>query len=72
MRQRKGRSLLQAVKEKKGSSRCPGRRASNLGLNLSGALCKNPQLQGPKFFGVRQPHARQEPANGRGDTSVQF
>src|SRR5271165_5422127 len=29
-------------KEKKGSSRCPGRRASNPGLNLSGALCKNP------------------------------
>src|SRR5208337_3115390 len=46
VRQRKGRSLLQAVKEKKGSSRCPGRRASNPGLNLSGALCKNPHYQG--------------------------
>ena len=49
VRQRKGRSLLQAVKEKKGSSRCPGRRASNPGLNLSGALCKNP-LAGMRSF----------------------
>jgi hypothetical protein len=42
VRQRKGRSFWQAVKGKKGSRRCPGRRASNPGLNLSGALCKNP------------------------------
>ena len=30
-------------KERKGSCPCPGGRASNPGLNLFGALCKNPQ-----------------------------
>src|SRR5208282_3833981 len=34
--------LMASSKGEKGSCRCPGRCTSNPGLNLSGALCKNP------------------------------
>src|SRR5271165_4866527 len=37
--------LMASSKGEKGSCRCPGRRTSNPGLNLSGALCKNPHTQ---------------------------
>ena len=53
VRQRKGRSLWQAVKGEKESCRCLGRRASNSGLNFSGASCKNPLYE--RFFQCSSP-----------------